>query len=63
MNRIKYYSKGMSILIRVKNSTKGGNCMIWMYILFGIILLGCGLWGWIARMKWMEKQAEKVKNK
>lgn len=53
----------MSILIRVKNSTKGGNCMIWMYILFGIILLGCGLWGWIARMKWMEKQAEKVKNK
>jgi len=37
--------------------------MTWMYILFGIILLGCGLWGWIARMKWMEEQAEKVKNK
>ncbi len=35
--------------------------MEWLMIVLIIIVIGAGLWGWIARAKWSDEQAKKIK--
>ncbi len=30
--------------------------MHWVYLVFIIVMTGMGLWGWLAREKWLEEQ-------
>ena len=32
--------------------------MHWIYLVFIIVMTGMGLWGWLARAKWLEKQSK-----
>lgn len=36
--------------------------MQWIYLVLFILTTGFGLWGLVARGKWMKKQAEKLKD-
>ncbi|SFP01215.1 hypothetical protein SAMN05421839_1034 [Halolactibacillus halophilus] len=36
--------------------------MTYVYVGLGIILVGSSIWGWTARYKWAEEQANKLKD-
>lgn len=36
--------------------------MNWIYLVFAIVMIGFGLWGLLARAKWLEEQSKKIKS-
>ncbi|MEH7226695.1 hypothetical protein V7112_23100 [Bacillus sp. JJ1566] len=36
--------------------------MNWIYLVFLFVMIGFGLWGLVARAKWLEEQSNKIRN-
>ncbi|THE09757.1 hypothetical protein E1I69_21175 [Bacillus timonensis] len=36
--------------------------MNWIYLVIVIVMIPLGLWGLVARAKWLEEQSKKIKN-